>query len=74
MSDELNPAFAFNLTATPLLLSLLKDPTRVYELVSEQLASRGLDMNGKWVGFEQALTLHHSRINGMEQTWPSASN
>lgn len=53
MSDELNPAFTFNLTATPLLVLLLKDPARLYELASEQLASRGLDINGKWVGFEK---------------------
>ena len=56
--DETNPAYLFSTTATSLLLAIvdgLIDPVR---LAHETLASRGLDENGLWVGFEEAARIH----------------
>ena len=54
ISDELNPTFVFQMTATDILLAIaggLLDPV---ELAKKELASRGLDANGKWAGFDRA--------------------
>ncbi len=56
--DLKNPAYLFSCTATSLLLAIadgLIDPVR---LAHEQLANRGLDENGQWVGFEEAARIH----------------
>lgn len=49
--DELNPRYLFNLTSTKLLCELLKQGFDLEYLVREQLANRGVDEEGKWVGF-----------------------
>ena len=57
-SDATNPEFLFQQTATPLLLAItggLIDPVL---LARCELANRGLDLDGKWVGFAAAEKLH----------------
>ncbi len=52
--DEQNPVFIFQMTATDILLAIaggLLDPVA---LAKKELASRGLDANGKWAGFRKA--------------------
>jgi len=56
--DVTNPEFLYSTTATALLLAIadgLIDPVALARL---QLASRGLDCNGTWVGFAQARRIH----------------
>ncbi|MBU1674977.1 hypothetical protein KKA85_04270 [bacterium] len=56
--DLQNPAFLFSTTTTDLLLAIaggLIDPVR---LARRELANRGLDANGRWIGFAAAERLH----------------
>ncbi|MFH1844878.1 MAG: hypothetical protein ABIF77_16935 [bacterium] len=56
--DETNPDHLFSMTATALLLAIndgLIDPVR---LARQQLAARGVDGNGTWVGFSRAEQIH----------------
>jgi len=54
ISDDLNPKFIFSSTNTALLVELLKGEIDLMRLVKEQLAQRGVDENGFWVGFKEA--------------------
>jgi hypothetical protein len=56
--DELNPRFMFSTTPTQLLSEALKGKFDVMYLIRRQLAARGLDSNGKWIGFEKAEKHH----------------
>lgn len=51
-SDELNPIYLYHLTATDLLVAILKKQIDPVELANKELKNRGLDENGKWVGFK----------------------
>lgn len=53
-SDELNPAFLLNTTATELLCAIVNGQIDPIELVKIELANRGLDNNGQWIGFNQS--------------------
>ncbi len=56
--DETSPDFLYSTTATALLLAIeagLIDPVR---LARAELAGRGLDANGDWVGFDRARQIH----------------
>jgi hypothetical protein len=56
--DEFSPAFLYSVTSTSLLLAAaagLIDPTL---LARRELASRGLDADGTWVGFDRAAQIH----------------
>lgn len=74
MNDDLNPAYTFNQTATPTMASLVRDPAQLMELASLELANRGVDIDGKWVGFKTALEQHNDRMTNWSKQWPSASN
>ena len=50
-SDELNPNYLYHLTATDLLVAILKKQIDPVALANKELKNRGLDENGKWVGF-----------------------
>lgn len=50
-SDDLNPIYLFHLTATDLLVAIVHNQIDPVELARKELRNRGLDMNGKWVGF-----------------------
>lgn len=51
-SDDLNPKYIFQLVATDLLVAILRKQIDPVELARNELRNRGLDMEGKWVGFQ----------------------
>jgi len=59
ISDEKNPKYMFQTTDTSLLTQAL-DPRRfdIMEYVKKELASRGLNDKGAWVGFAEAKRIH----------------
>jgi hypothetical protein len=59
--DDLNPKYIFSLTATALLVEALKDQFNLKTLIKTELANRGVDDKGDWVGFDKAVKIH--RIN-----------
>jgi hypothetical protein len=52
--DDLNPRYIFALTATQLLTEALKGDFDIIYLIRRELANRGVDKNGVWVGFPKA--------------------
>ena len=52
--DEANPAFLYSVTATSLLLAIAHGLIDPIAAAKSELANRGLDQNGQWVGFDQA--------------------
>jgi len=58
MEDELNPEYMMNTTATKLLVQAVNGEIDLLELARKQLASRGLDEHGEWVGFREAKRIH----------------
>ena len=57
-SDELDPRYIFSMTATQLLTEALKCEFDITYLIRRELANRGLDKEGKWIGFNKAKELH----------------
>lgn len=51
-TDELNPELVFNTTYTAILVAIAKGEIDAKELAIKQLNDRGLDINGKWIGFK----------------------
>ncbi len=56
--DALNPEYVFSLTSTQLLVEALKKEFDIEYCVRKELAKRGLDRDGKWVGFPKAKAIH----------------
>ncbi len=56
--DETNPAFLLATTPPSLLLAIVNGLIDPVQLAREQLANRGLDANGLWVGFDEAARIH----------------
>ncbi len=56
--DSLDPRYIFNMTHTQLLVEALKGEFDLRYLASRQLANRGLDREGNWVGFDKAKEIH----------------
>ncbi|MBA3707126.1 MAG: hypothetical protein H0W84_14850, partial [Bacteroidetes bacterium] len=57
-ADDINPRFIFSLTATALLVEALRGDFDIKQLVRRELANRGLNAEGNWVGFDQAAKIH----------------
>ena len=57
ISDSQNPVFIFSMTSTDLLLAAAAGLIDLNQLARKQLANRGLDANGKWVGFDRAADI-----------------
>lgn len=55
--DDNNPAYMFQTTDTALLVAAACGAISLRALVMNELAIRGRDMNGDWVGFEKAKPL-----------------
>jgi len=56
--DELNPDFLFQGTTTDLLLAAASGMIDPVMFARRELANRGLDANGQWVGFDRARKIH----------------
>ena len=52
--DEQNPQFLYSITSIDLLLAITSGLIDPVQLAREQLAGRGLDLDGQWVGFDRA--------------------
>lgn len=53
IKDNLNPNFLFSTTFTDLLIQIANGSINAKELANQELANRGLDQNGLWIGFNQ---------------------
>jgi len=51
--DELNPNFIFQSSFTELLVQIASGKIDANELAKQELKNRGLDLEGKWVGFKK---------------------
>jgi hypothetical protein len=58
ISDQQNPAYLFSLTATDLLLAAVSGMIDPALLARRELANRGLNQDGSWVGFDRARQIH----------------
>lgn len=58
IKDDENPAFMFSTVWTSLLVQIVNGEISAQFLASMELAQRGLDKSGKWVGFDQARKIH----------------
>ncbi len=56
-SDEMNPKYAFQGMNTELLMQFASGKIDLLQYARREMANRGLDQTGKWVGFEQAEQL-----------------
>jgi len=56
--DATNPAFLYSTTATVLLLAIAGGLIDPVALARRDLANRGLDADGTWVGFDRAAQIH----------------
>jgi hypothetical protein len=56
--DDENPIYIFSLTSSRLLSEAIKGEFDLLYLAKRELANRGQDENGKWVGFDKAKEMH----------------
>ena len=63
MKDELNPKYIFALTDTSLLTDAINGKIDLQVLAIRELASRGLNNKGAWIGFEAANKLAERTIS-----------
>lgn len=56
--DDENPDFLFSTTWTSLLVKIAKGQVDAERLARIELANRGLDLNGNWIGFAAAAREH----------------
>jgi len=57
-ADDINPRFIFSTTSTALLVEALRGDFDLKQLVRRELANRGLNAEGNWVGFDKAAQIH----------------
>jgi hypothetical protein len=53
-SDDENPIYLFNSTWNTILIEIAKGKINPVHLAMRELACRGLDINGTWIGFDKA--------------------
>ncbi len=61
IKDDENPAFMFQGVWTSLLVQIGKGEISAQFLAAQELANRGLDKDGKWVGFAEAEKIHFQK-------------
>lgn len=61
LPDDCNPKFMFQTTDTELLVHAVNKKIDLLHLVKQELANRGLNKNGLWVGFEKAKKIYGFR-------------
>lgn len=52
--DDLNPVYLFQLTHTGLLVRCAGGDFDLVQMAKDELARRGLDLNGEWIGFKKS--------------------
>ena len=63
MKDELNPKYIFDMTDSSLLIDAINGKIDLNVLAIKELACRGLNRQGVWVGFEIANELAEQSIS-----------
>ena len=58
MTDATNPAYMLQMIDAALLCKIVAGEIDVRELARRELAQRGLDTAGKWVGHAKAAKVH----------------
>lgn len=58
LHDELNPELLFRTTWNDLLCKIVSGEIDPVQLAKKELANRGRDASGEWVGFENAAKIH----------------
>jgi hypothetical protein len=58
ISDDANPLFAFSTMPTELIVNFVKGVYDIDYFLRSELAQRGLNINGQWIGFEAAKKEH----------------
>ena len=56
--DEIDPRYIFSLTYTQLLVEALNGDFDIEYMIRRELANRGMDLEGRWIGFDKAKKLH----------------
>lgn len=59
LPDELNPIFILSGIDTKLLTKIASAEINLNELAKRELENRGLDKEGKWIGFDAAQKLNN---------------
>jgi len=67
--DEENPAYLLSGVWTTLLVQIAKGEVDVEELAKKELANRGLNNNGNWVGFKMAADNTKYHYNDYYKKW-----
>ncbi len=57
LPDDLNPDFIFGMTSHSLLMDIVNGKIDPVQLARNEMANRGLDKGGEWIGFEAAAKL-----------------
>lgn len=55
--DDINPNLIFQLTDTELLVGIVNETIDPYLRAARELAKRGLNHKGEWVGFKPAAAI-----------------
>lgn len=58
MPDQHNPAFLFSCISNSILVDIVSGNVDAMLLAKNELAARGLGVNGEWVGFDKAKKVH----------------
>jgi len=53
IQDNVNPAFLFSCIDAGMLVRVLAEGLDLQEMIKMELANRGLNTDGKWVGFSK---------------------
>lgn len=59
LADDYNPAYMFSTMPTKLLAMIVKGEINATFMAGRELANRGQDKDGTWVGFDKAAEIHH---------------
>ncbi len=58
LPDDLNPKYLFQSIHTDLIVQAVNNQIDLLQLAKKELANRGLDNNGLWIGFNKAKEIH----------------
>ena len=67
--DDVNPNYLFQTTSTQLLVNILNDDfVDLKYYIKRELANRGLNKDGLWVGFDKAEEIHGLKKYSLRDT------